>query len=65
MKGWVIGIAVLALVGFLVWANWPKKGVINPAWQMDYDANINAGYSEAEAAEMASKVYPKYVYDKK
>jgi|GEM_PF-4033933 len=62
MKNWLVFGGIFLLIAFLVWVNWPEKKVINPAWQMDYDANKNAGYSEAEAAQRASAVYPKYVY---
>lgn len=57
---WILGLIVL-LIAFLVWVNWPTKKAINPAWQADYDAAINAGYSKKEAEDMATKVYPKYV----
>ncbi len=55
-------VAIVLLVAFVVWVNWPEKKVINSAWQMDYDAAINAGYTAAQATEMANKAYSKYVY---
>lgn len=58
---YIITISIVLLVAFLVWVNWPEKKAINPAWQMDYDANIKAGYTEAEATKRADSVYPKYV----
>jgi hypothetical protein len=65
MKNWFILILALALVGFLVWANWPKKGEINPLWQSVYDAAINAGHTPAEASNIATEEAPKIIYTKK
>lgn len=55
-------VAIVLLVAFVVWVNWPEKKAVNPAWQMDYDAAIKAGYTEAQATDLANKAYPKYVY---
>lgn len=56
----IIG-AIVLLIAFLVWVNWPKKKEINALWEAEYNAAINAGYSAGEAADMASQSYPKYI----
>ncbi len=58
---WILIVVFIVLVVFLIVVNWPHKKTINPAWQMDVDASIKAGFTPKIAEENASKIYPKYV----